>query len=294
MGMNWDFGVGDILQGVGMVSDFFGESEKEKDRARVGEQQQRDSAKEREQIRSFAQDYETDFVSAAGGQAFQPGGQSAAKARAKMAETDYENAQRLAGLQKEGPLYQLTLPQARAGTAENIARHRQTVVDPALTNFAKQANRRGGADLNNPALLGQYADNLRQLQEGLRRDEFTEGLDLFNRQRGIDQDFFSTRLAQLAPQVSNVPYMANPLSTGQGAGIAGLAQSPIPAPVASVSPTAQFSGVLSGGIADATQRYQTNQDRQLLAELIRQIGDQPATTVNPTTSADMSRSKFII
>jgi hypothetical protein len=294
MAFDFDFGVGDILQGVGLVSDFFGSREQEKDRERVGREREATRAAEREDIRGLAQDFETDFVTAAGGQAFQPGGKRAAETRSQLAETDFMNAIERDRLQKQGVPYELTLPQARAGVAENISRHQRAVVDPALTNFAKQAQRRGGADLNNPALLGQYAANLSQLQEGLRRDEFTEGLDLFNRQRGIDQEFFTNQLAQLAPQVSNVPYMANPLGTGQGAGIAGLAQTPSPAPVASVSPGASFSGVLSGGIADATQRYERDKDRQLLAEILRQVGNQPATTVNPTTSADMSRSSFII
>jgi len=282
MAMNWDFGVGDIIQGVGLVSDFFGEREKEKDRARVGEQQQRDSAKEREQIRSFAQDFETDFVSAAGGKAFQPGGQSAAKARTQMAENDYTNAIERGLLQKQGVPYQFRTPNdARAIIEADAAATKEATIDPLIDQLTKQNIRQfGGLNASNQQerALFDLQPYLKSLEQNIGQDTFA----LYNQDRQAAEASLANQLNLLAPQVSNVPYMANPISTGQGAGIAGLAQSPIPAPVSSVSNLAALSGVVSGGAADKRQEL-------LLAELLRQIGDQPAPSVNPRTSSQKPR-----
>ena len=108
----------------------------------------------------------------------------------------------------------------------------------------------------------------------LRQDRFTKGLDLFNKQRQSD---ISNQQALLNTLVNRVqaPAFANDPSVGTNAP-AYIAQTPIPANVANVSPAASAFGSISNQVAQYQQRRSEQESNKLLIELMRQMGNQNA------------------
>ena len=213
------------------------------------------------------------FFDTSGGVSTQPGAPAATTARSALATGDIGRAGQINALTAAGPNFQLpTLADAQAIIAKDTARQRETVVDPALRNFALQAQRRGGADLNNPALLGQYADNLKELQGSLRLDEGTSALDLFNKQRQGDIANLSNEMGLYGLQAPAPGFAMNPATSNAAAY---LAQSPIGANVPDVGGVA-FPAAASNALAQYQQRQSQEESSRLLIELMRQMGNQPA------------------
>ena len=277
MGNGFDWG--DAISIGGGIADFF--SSRESDKA----QQQRAAADRAAADQRTSQLIEqssktvpkdTDFFTAdAEGFSRQRGGQESALARELGARGDIARTQ-AANLNMLPNLQLPTLADAQAVVAGDTARQRETVIDPALRNFAIQANR-ANRD-NNPALFGQYAINLQELQGSLRQDEGTKSLDLFNKQRQSD---ISNQQALLNTLVNRVqaPAFANDPSVGTNAP-AYIAQTPIPANVANVSPAASAFGTISNQVAQYQARQNQERNNALIEQLLnRELSNQPASLV---------------
>mgnify|MGYP003643060486 CR=1 FL=1 len=273
--MAWDFGLSDAISIGGGIADFF--SSRESDKA----QQQRAAADRAAADQRTSQLIEqssktvpkdTDFFAAdAEGFSRQRGGQESALARELGARGDIARTQ--AANLNMLPNFQLpTLADAQAVVAGDTARQRETVIDPALRNFAIQANR-ANRD-NNPALFGQFNKNLQELQGSLRQDEGTRALDLFNKQRQSDIGNQQALLNTLVNRVQ-APAFANDPSVATNAP-AYIAQTPIPGNVANVSPAASAFGSISNQVAQYQQRRSEQESNKLLIELMRQMGNQNA------------------
>jgi len=270
-GIGW----GDVISIGGGIADFF--SSRESDKA----QQQRAAADRAAADQRTSQLIEqsgktvpkdTDFFTAdAEGFSRQRGGQESALARELGARGDIARTQ--AANLNILPNFQLpTREDAQAIVDQDAVTERETFIDPALRNAAIQFNR-ANRD-NNPALLGQYAKNIQDLHGSLRQDRFTKGLDLFNKQRQSD---ISNQQALLNTLVNRVqaPAFANDPSVGTNAP-AYIAQTPIPANVANVSPAASAFGSISNQVAQYQQRRSEQESNKLLIELMRQMGNQNA------------------
>ena len=277
--MGWEFGLDDAISIGGGIADFF--SSRESDKA----QQQRAAADRAAADQRTAQLIEqssktvpkdTDFFTAdAEGFSRQRGGQESALARELGARGDIARTQ-AANLNMLPNLQLPTLADAQAVVAGDTARHRETVVDPALRNFAIQANR-ANRD-NNPALFGQYAKNLQELQGSLRQDEGAKALQLFNAQLRSDVGNQQALLNTLVNRVQ-APAFANDPSVGTNAP-AYIAQTPIPANVANVSPAASAFGTISNQVAQYQARQNQERNNALIEQLLnRQLSNQPASLV---------------
>ena len=274
-GVGW----GDVISIGGGIADFFSSRESDKaqqkraaaDRAAAD---QRTSQLIEQSSKTVPKD--TDFFNVdAEGFSQQRGGPEAAIARELAHKGNIERTK--AANLNILPNFQLpTLADAQAVVAGDTARQRETVVDPALRNFAIQANR-ANRD-NNPALFGQYAKNLQELHGSLRQDEGTKALDLFNKQRQSD---ISNQQALLNTLVNRVqaPAFANDPSVGTNAP-AYIAQTPIPANVANVSPAASAFGTISNQVAQYQARQNQERNNALIEQLLnRQLSNQPASLV---------------
>ena len=277
--MGWEFGLDDAISIGGGIADFF--SSRESDKA----QQQRAAADRAAADQRTAQLIEqssktvpkdTDFFTAdAEGFSRQRGGQESALARELGARGDIARTQ-AANLNMLPNLQLPTLADAQAVVAGDTARQRETVIDPALRNFAIQANR-ANRD-NNPALFGQYAKNLQELQGSLRQDEGAKALQLFNEQLRSDVGNQQALLNTLVNRVQ-APAFANDPSVGTNAP-AYIAQTPIPANVANVSPAASAFGTISNQVAQYQARENQERNSALIQQLLnRQLSNQPASLV---------------
>ena len=272
--MGWEFGLDDAISIGGGIADFF--SSRESDKA----QQQRAAADRAAADQRTAQLIEqssktvpkdTDFFTAdAEGFSRQRGGQESALARELGARGDIARTQ-AANLNMLPNLQLPTLADAQAVVAGDTARQRETVIDPALRNFAIQANR-ANRD-NNPALFGQYAKNLQELQGSLRQDEGAKALQLFNEQLRSDVGNQQALLNTLVNRVQ-APAFANDPSVGTNAP-AYIAQTPIPANVANVSPAASAFGTISNQVAQYQARQNQERNNALIEQLLnRQLNNQ--------------------
>ena len=280
MGNGFDWG--DAISIGGGIADFF--SSRESDKA----QQQRAAADRAAADQRTSQLIEqssktvpkdTDFFTAdAEGFSRQRGGQESALARELGARGDIARTQ-AANLNMLPNLQLPTLADAQAVVAGDTARQRETVIDPALRNFAIQANR-ANRD-NNPALLGQYAKNLQELQGSLRLDEGTGALNLFNKQRQGDIANFANEMGLYGLQAPAPGFAMNPATSNAAAY---LAQSPIGGNVPDVGGVA-LPAAASNALAQFQQRQAQQENSRLLIELMRGLGNQPAGSLTGPKSA---------
>ena len=273
--MSNGIGWGDVISIGGGIADFFSSREADKSARDLADANRRAEQERTSQLieqSSKTVPKDTDFFNVdAEGFSRQRGGQESALARELGARGDIART-KAANLEML-PNFQLpTLADAQAVVAGDTARQRETVVDPALRNAAIQFNR-ANRD-NNPALLGQYAKNIQDLQGSLRQDEGTRALDLFNKQRQSDIGNQQALLNTLVNRVQ-APAFVNDPSVGTNAP-AYIAQTPIPANVANVSPAASAFGSISNQVAQYQQRRSEQESNKLLIELMRQMGNQNA------------------
>ena len=222
------------------------------------------------------------FFDTSGGVSTQPGAPAARLARSNLATGDIGRADKLNALTAAGPNFQLpTLADAQSVIAKDTAAQRKNVVDPALRNFALQQQRKSGADLNNPALLGQYAKNLQELQGSLRLDEGTGALNLFNKQRQGDIANFANEMGLYGLQAPAPGFAMNPATSNAAAY---LAQSPIGGNVPDVGGVA-LPAAASNALAQFQQRQAQQENSKLLIELMRGLGNQPAGSLTGPKSA---------
>jgi len=220
------------------------------------------------------------FFDTSGGVETQAGAPAALRARSNLATGDIGRADQINALTAAGPNFQLpTLADAQAVIAKDTARQRETVVDPALRNFAIQANR-ANRD-NNPALLGQYAKNLQELQGSLRLDEGTGALNLFNKQRQGDIANAAAERGLYDLQAPAPGFAMNPATSNAAAY---LAQSPIGGNVPDVGGVA-LPAAASNALAQFQQRQAQQENSRLLIELMRGLGNEPAGSLTGPKSA---------
>jgi hypothetical protein len=257
---------------IGAGLDFWSAKEAEKGRQKSAALDRQAADARADRIVDLELDKSGSFFDTSGGVETQFGAPAALKARGILSSGDPQRAEQINAFTAAGPNFQLpTLADAQAVIAKDTARQRETVVNSALTNVAKQFNR-ANRD-NNPALLGQYAKNIQDLQGSLRLDEGTNALNLFNKQRQSDIALAGNERRLYDLQAPAPPFAMNPATSNAAAF---LAQSPIGQNVADVGGVA-FPAAASNALAQYQQRQsQEESSRLLMALLERQLPNQGA------------------